>query len=256
LRNAGGFLVSLVLTTFPPLFLAGLAIVLGLRRRRGGAGAPMEWGPASEYEVHVLFLAVTLAALSLTSPWPFYRYLAPVLPVLCLLLARLVATALELHALAGPALFGLLVLTGPLPGFVFELTHDYHGPVEGMVRYLQREGRPGETVAVTYEDLPLAFYTDLRVVGGLTGADLTPGHTAEWIVLRQHLVGAADRAVADDLRLNVAWKDYQRIELDAPDTLFDNREALSDSIVVRPAEGHPFRTVSAAPRLVIFRRIR
>jgi hypothetical protein len=65
-------------------------------------------------------------------------------------------------------------------------------------------------------------------------------------VLRHHVVCEKDQAVADDLRRNVPWRDYQRIELDAPDTRFDNREAMPD--------GHPFRTVDGAPRLVVFRR--
>ncbi len=249
-KNLGGFLEPVLLRTFPPLFLVGLGLLLALRRRRG-LSAPV---PSREHEVLLVYLGVSLAALSPTSPAPFYRYLAPLLPVLCLLLARPVALALEVHRLAGPGLLALLVVSGPLPSFAYELTHDYHGPVEGMVRHLQREGRAGETVAVTYEDLPLKFYTDLRVVGGLTGQDVSPGRTAEWIVLRANAVCDKDQAVADDLRRTVAWQDYQRIELDAPDTLFDNREGPYDPIV-DPGAAHPFRTVVGAPPVVIFHRL-
>jgi 4-amino-4-deoxy-L-arabinose transferase-like glycosyltransferase len=252
-RNAAGFVEPIFLRTFPLLFLAALALALAARVR--ARGARMDWGPRREHELLLLYVGVTLAALSPTSPWPFYRYLTPILPALCLLLAKPVALALELHVLAGPALFGVFALTGPLPGFLYELTHDYHGPVEGLVRHLQQHGRPGETVATTYEDLPLAFYTDLRVVGGLTGQDPTPGYTAEWIVIRHHLIGPVDQAVADALKRHVAWQDYERIELDAPDTLFDNREALPDPIVDPGAQGHPFRTVEGAPRLVVFHRL-
>jgi hypothetical protein len=250
--NAGGFVLPLFTSTFPPLFLFGLLAALVVRRRRGA----VDWGPPAEHQVLLLYLAVSLLALVPTSPGPFYRYLTPLLPVLCLLLARPLAVAAEVHRLVGPALVGLFVLTGPLPDFVYELTHEYRGPVSGMVRHLQSQGHPGETVAVTYEDLPLAFYTDMRVIGGLTGADLTPARTADWIIVRQHLVCEKDRAVADYLERNVAWQDYQRVEIDAPDTLFDNREALSDGIVVSRDEGHPFRSPQGAPRLVIFRRIR
>jgi hypothetical protein len=235
-----------------------LVLFIDRRRRRAGAPAPLSpgFGPAGESTVHLLFMAVTLALLSPTSPWPFYRYLAPLLPVVCLLLTRPIAAAMKVHVLAGPGLFVLLALSGPLPDFLYELTHEYHGPVEGMVRYLQQKGRPGETVAVNYEDLPLAFYTDLRVVGGLTGADLVPAYTAEWIIIRQNTIGEVDGAVAEDLRHHIAWQDYRRIELDVPDTLFDNREAVPDSIIDGPRDaGHPFRTAASAPHLVIFRRI-
>jgi 4-amino-4-deoxy-L-arabinose transferase-like glycosyltransferase len=255
-KNLGGFVEEILLRFFPPLFLATLALLLfSAVRRRRRAGAPsVSWGPRREYELLFLFVAVNVAALTLTAPAPFFRYLAPLLPVISVLLARPVALALELHALAGPALFALLALAGPLPDFLYELTHDYVGPIAGLVGYLQRHARPGETVAVTYEDLPVAFYTDLRVVGGLTGADLTPAHTAEWIVLRRHVVCDKDGAVADDLRRNVDWSRYEPVEVDAPDTLFDNREAMVDPIV--DGSGHPFRTVLDAPRLVIFRRVR
>jgi hypothetical protein len=230
--------------------LVARRLVVAYRWRRGGGAAPVERpepSPSRAHEVLLLYLAVSLVALAVTSPAPFYRYLAPLLPVFCVLLARGMALALEVHAIAGPGLLLLLALTGPLPSFVHELTHDYHGPVEGMVRHLQAHARPGETVAVTYDDLPVAFYTDLRVVGGLTGQDLTPAHSAQWIFLRHEAVCDKDQAVADDLRRHVAWEDYERVELDAPDTRFDNREAMSD---------HPFRTVTDAPRLVVFHRIR
>jgi hypothetical protein len=128
--------------------------------------------------------------------------------------------------------------------------------VAGLLRYLKEHARPGETVAITYEDLPVALYTDLRVVGGLTGQDLTPGRTAEWIVLRHHVLGEVDGAVAADLQRHVAWQDYERIELEAPDTIFDNREAIFDPLVGLIQLRHPFRTPTDAPRVVIFHRIR
>jgi hypothetical protein len=253
LINIGGLLGPLVLRTFPPIFT--VAVLFALRRRRVKEGAPLDWGPVREMELLLLYIGVNFLALVPTIPYPFYRYIAPLLPILCLLVARLVVMALPAHRLAGPAFIALFALTGPLPDFLYELTHDYDGPVEGMVRFLREHGKAGETVAVTYDDLPLAFYTDLRVVGGLTGQDMTPGRTAEWIILRKNRVCEMDDAVRADLEKNVAWQDYEKIEVDAPDTKFGNREVLTDYIVTQPWEGHPFHTVTDAPRLVIFHRI-
>jgi 4-amino-4-deoxy-L-arabinose transferase-like glycosyltransferase len=256
LKNLGGFVEPLLLRVFPAPFSAGLALVLVVEargRRRAGA-PPLPWGPPRAHEILLLFLAVNVAGLTFTAPWPFFRDLAPLLPAVAALLAKPLDLAIQHRPPAASLLVALLVLSGALPAFVYELTHDYHGPVAGMVRYLQRHARPGETVAVPYEDLPVAFYTDLRVVGALSGADLTPARTAEWIVLRREAVCEKDQAMAEDLRRNVDWTRYEPIELSSPDTRFDNREAIPDPIVDR--FGHPFRTVDDAPRLVIFRRVR
>jgi 4-amino-4-deoxy-L-arabinose transferase-like glycosyltransferase len=256
LKNAGGFLSQLSVNTFPPLFLLAVAILLFLRRRLGSAVAAVPSARPRDYALNLLFVAVNLVVLVPTSPGWFYRYMTPLLPVLCVLLAKPLALAAEAHRLAPAGLSLLFVLAGPLPDYVYELTHAYHGPVEGLVRHLQAHGRAGETVATTYEDMPLKFYTDLRVIGGLTGEDLAPAHTAEWIVLRRNVICDKDQAVADDLRRSVDWRDYEPIELDAPDTKFDNREAMADLIAVQADEGHPFRTDTAAPRLIVYRRTR
>ena len=78
-------------------------------------------------------------------------------------------------------------------------------------------------VAVTYGDLPIKFYTGLRVVGGLTGEDLSPALEAEWIILREHhkVIGLPVHKYLGD---HVDFDNYEMEFLDAPDTPFENRE--------------------------------
>lgn len=52
----------------------------------------------------------------------------------------------------------------PLFDYLGEITHDHDGPVEGVVRYVRANGRPGQVLMATYENFPLMFYTDLTVV--------------------------------------------------------------------------------------------
>jgi len=51
----------------------------------------------------------------------------------------------------------------PLYNYAYELTHDYEGPTEAVVNYLNEHAEPGETVVTVYEHFPLRFYTDLQV---------------------------------------------------------------------------------------------
>ena len=50
--------------------------------------------------------------------------------------------------------------------------------MEGIVSYLSENAEEDDVVAITYGDMPLKFYTDLRVVGGLTGEGLSPAKNA------------------------------------------------------------------------------
>lgn len=101
--------------------------------------------------------------------------------------------------------------------YLQELTHDYVGPNEGLVAYLSTRSSPGQTLAVNYEDLPLGFYTDLRVVGGLGQHGLTSGSSPDWVVIRRH------GPYRDLLEGIVARGPYIREELPYPDIRWENR---------------------------------
>lgn len=75
--------------------------------------------------------------------------------------------------MAEPKIFAAVISAGSLPDFLYELTHDFDGPIEGIVKFLDENGSENDIVAVTYGDMPLKFYTEMRLVGGLTGEDLS-----------------------------------------------------------------------------------
>ena len=195
--------------------------------------------------IHTLVGVMLLGA---TSPGVYLRYLAPLVPPLFALAGLCVGALARAWPALGAAAAAAWVLSGPLAPFVYELTHDYDGPIEGIVGYLRHHAQPGDTVAIVYGDLPLKFYTDLRVVGGLTGEDLEAARGAEWIVLRATYNPApVTRATRETLRRFLAEGDYERIVLDAPELPFENREDV---------RFHEFRTVEAARRVEIWRRRR
>jgi hypothetical protein len=190
---------------------------------------------------------MTVSALSVATPFFFFRYLAPVIPVLCLLAAGILEYSMRLHPALGVVALALIVAISPFRHFVDELTHRYRGPIEGIVEFLRLHAKDGDVVAVTYEDLPIKFYTDLRVVGGLTGEDLTPALHAKWVIIRGNIISEKDYAVANYLRTHLRGDDYRAVPLDCPDIPFQNRET---------PDAHLYRTVTGARPVVIFERIR
>ena len=193
-----------------------------------------------------IFLCVNLIALSATSPYPFFRYLAPLIPVFCIITALIIVLLTKIHYALGILFATILICLNPLPDYAYEITHDYSGPVKGIAKYLCKHGRDGDTVAVTYEDLPIKFYTKMKVFGGLTGEDLSGAENAKWIIMRKHDICSKDRAVRQYLLKNVRWSLYKKIMIDYADTYFENREDPS---------WHNYRTVLYGAKVIIYERI-
>ncbi|MGI9589752.1 MAG: hypothetical protein ACR2P8_00175 [Myxococcota bacterium] len=222
-----------------PLLLAGL---------RGFRGEPV-WQVSRETWSGVVLLAlygtVTILLLSLLSPLYYVRYLTPLLPPLFLLAGLWLAALWRESRAAAAAVVVLFAATGSLPAFLHEITHDYDGPIEGIVGFLEEHAEQGDLVAMVYGDLPVKFHTGLRVVGGLTGEDLGPAAEARFVILRRHLVNEASATVHRELAELLRSGDYRRHVLAAPDIAFENRE---------DPQLHRFRTVRAAPPVAIWER--
>ena len=234
---------------FPPWLLLVPLLGVVLHRDRGEAAWSVSPATRRGVALIVLFCASNVVLLSVLSPLRFYRYLAPLAAPLLLLAGLPMATLLHRSRPAGLAAIGLWLATatGSLLDYASELRHEFVGPMEGIVRFLDAHGSPEDTVAISYGDMPLKFYTDLRVVGGLTGEDLAPAREADWIIPRRRANTHEDRRVKAELRAIVRAGRYRRHVLDAPDTLFENRE---------DPRLHRYRSAGAeVPRVVVFERL-
>jgi 4-amino-4-deoxy-L-arabinose transferase-like glycosyltransferase len=172
----------------------------------------------------VLFCVISVAALALLSPGAYFRYLTPLVPAALLLAGAMLGALAELSRLAAVAFFAGWLALSPILDFVHEIRNDFDGPIEGIVRFLDNRARPGDTVAISYGDMPLKFYTDLRVIGGLTGEDLSQAAGAEWIILRRHQFTGVDRQVKTALKTHLDAGEYVEYRVRFPDTAFENRE--------------------------------
>jgi len=244
-QSAEYFTLATAKYIFPPaLLLLPLVIrITNLIRRK-----PRTFDAENQQRLAlmILFIIITIGSQAAFSRSPFFRYLTPLIPVCCMIMALILESGMRVHIGIGIAIIAVLVSTGHMKDYLYEVTHDYDGPIEGIVKYLNSHGRPNDIVAITYGDLPLKFYTKMRVVGGLTGEDLSPAKKADWVIVRKYIVTYRLAGVVQYLENNVPRYKYEEIVIDYPDTAFENRES---------PEEHRFRTDMLENRVVIFRRI-
>jgi hypothetical protein len=243
----GWFVKQLFSHVFPPLMLFAAVAVVAVRWAKDKQFPRPEREWTEDVGLLLLFVVLTLLANALIAPGEFFRYLTPVIPVCCLLLALVLESLARLHSILAVAALALLLYLGPMRDYLDEITHDYDGPIEGIVTYLNSHAGPNDLVAITYGDLPVKFYTKLRVLGGLTGEDLSPVRNADWVILRKNVICEKDAAVHDYIRRNVARDGYEPVTIPYPDLPFENREE---------PDMHQFRTVTDADAVVIFKRSR
>lgn len=227
----------------PYLFLTIPAILLG-NKLKTGKFRSIEKNSFSSLILLSLFLAINLIALSMVSPYPFFRYLSPLVPVLIILGGYLIVSTSRLFFLLPIPIIVALLFTGSMGDFIYELTHDYNGPLEGITKYLNENSDDDDIVLITYGDMPLKFYTDLRIVGGLTGEDLSVVSEPDWIIVRRNNVSGYTKPVLEHIK-TIKPANYQSIILDCSDIPFENRE--------EPAL-HQYRTYLSEDKVVIHRR--
>ena len=177
------------------------------------------------------------------------RYIIHLLPLSCILMSLLIAGWLKLNAIAAGIVFFIVCFTNsfhtgspflkklwiPLVDITYELTHDYDGPTEGIVRFLNKNADPGDTVKLSMGDYAVIFYTDLKV----DNENFTRESFPEWIIVRNDWVPFKN--LSPRYRRQIESQ-YQKIELDYPDIMWENR----------PDPGyHKFRTVADWPNKVV-----
>jgi hypothetical protein len=229
-----------------PLLLAPVVLWILARRANDPRDAPRQ-GVA----LLVLLVLATFLVL-VVQPWTWFRYMVGLLPVFAVLLALVVWEVWKRQRVLGFLALGLLVLTSlpsaalpaldtrelheqayvsgrirfDLMNYLYELTHDYDGPNEAIVEYLRQHGTKDDLVVALYGDLPIMFYTGMRVVDFSYAVGTV--ERPDWIIPRH-----GGGRVTEEYLMRVG-RDYQRIVLDAPDIRWGNRPD--------PAY-HKFRTV-------------
>ena len=238
--------ISLVIKyVLPPALLLIPLFLLGINwfRNKKLSLKNMMW---KEFLLLFLFLVINIVSVSLFGTFAFFRYLSPSLPLLSILMAAMIVPLKKIHAALAIGIIALLIVFSPFSKYIYEITHDYDGPIEGIVKYLKENAKKTDIVAIGYGDLPLKFYTDLRIVGSRTGEDPSVlARDADFIILRKHYMGHKSQSFMKYLINNVNWDNYQEIVIDYPDIEAENRE---------DPRYHFFKTVTDEDRVVIFKK--
>jgi hypothetical protein len=210
---------------------------------------------------------------AMLSPFRFFRYAVPVLPVVLALAAmgldalgrrgrpgKMLAAGLVVALLTSTAPFvlshtlvsamargsGLVKVRGrvfeyrmPLAELVQELRDPPKGPIAAVVEYLRRHAKPNDVVVAAYGELPLRFHTGLSVYGGETAQLPPPGLAADWLWPR-HLGSYREVRTAEAwIEKELSSRSYERIDLAAVDRRWENREDPEEHIFTNPGPGGP-----------------
>ncbi len=226
-----------VLLVFP------LAALLRWAKRSPAAQSGVPW---SDVGLLLFFCGVTVVSAAYCFAVPHFRYLASILPVICVLTALAIEYAMQRHFAFGPLILAGLFATWPVTDYAYELTHHYEGPIDGIVRFLGTHAKPTDIVAMSYGDMPVRFYNHLRVVGGYSSEGLAEAEHADYIIPRHYVLSPGMRAFNKKLLGYASNGRYRRIIIASPDLAFENREDLA---------WHQFRTAKDQPFVDIYQRI-
>ena len=189
-----------------------------------------------------ILIVLHLVMLAPIVPSAYTRYLAPIIPVTALLIGRWIADASRIHTALAGWMVAVVLVSWPCADFIKEQLEPVNAPGPAIRAYLTAHARPDETIIASYGDLPLKYYLPNRVLGGLTGEDLSHVAPPEWIVVRWYRNKTVDQQL-----LNWIWQgEYEQIQLQVPDNPFEFREE---------PRTHMFTTGWHDMNTFIFRRI-
>jgi len=265
--------------SFPWLAVLLFSLIAFLLRKRKNL---LEAEPARPMLFLFVFIVSYVIFISF-APWYFFRYIVNLLPVFAILSACMCRALWSWNRVFGALFMATLLLTGifhrsstypfnnplyeqildaegsktrtvlfPLGEYLYEITHDFDGPIEGIVKFLGKKAKPDDRVFISYGDLPLKFYTALDIKGGQTGEDLSSWPPPDWIIIRSFFRFSDRPAMKKDadqmrdyLNTRIPKPEYRLMEIPYVDIYWEN--------IPEPLF-HRFRTPKKGKRVQIWER--
>ena len=192
----------------------------------------------------VLFVLLTSNLLSIIPVYTIDKAVVPSMINLCQKLAP-EARKERCSGYIGDSLdISLKDVKFPFVYYSYEITHDYDGPNEGVVKYLNEHAKEQDLVWAYYSGFYIQFYTNLKVMDPpeyfqyIEKKEMSP----DWIIYRRK-PGDFAQPLVDYAKEN----NYIPIELDYPDLYYENRPEISPGL-------HKYWTDKSANNLIIYRK--
>ncbi len=176
-----------------------------------------------------------------------FRYLVFFIPLLAIIQSMILLRLARFNKFLFVGFLALSLSTGifnmgraefHLPRYLYEITHDYDGPIESIVTFLNNNAKDTDTVKIIYGDMPVMFYTNLTVDNS---GIYDEAHMPDWVVFRHGWHESLDNSYYTKLK-----KTYKRHDIPYPDIKWGNRPG--------DLGYHKFATVKDAPKIVIFEK--
>ena len=191
------------------------------------------------------------------------RYYIHLFPFLYMLEAYLFLTFLSKRKILLTILISAIIFTNILnssfllkkvkfylPMYLYEITHDYDGPVEGTVKFLKQYAKPGDTVKVAYDGNSLIFYLPFLKIEN--DYFFNRKDFPKWIVWRDYWINeyknynAKQCSPYDEGYLSEIKAKYTAHVIPYPDIIWENRP---DDM-----EYHKFKTSDDPRKVIIYER--
>lgn len=205
-------------------------------------------------QIAILFILLILGnivAIALFVPEYYLRYLCATIPFALLLKGRIASWISTIHiAVPIVLLMSIVLYKGDLKNYTTELQipqegeGQYLGPMEGIVNFVRNECKSTDKIAISFGDLPLKFYLDNPIYGGLAG-DLPENlEDMDVIIIRRNPIHQMD------LKVQTRLNEYVQANLDkfnafglrVQDMPFENRETPEEHRY-EPWQGAPTNPV-------------
>jgi 4-amino-4-deoxy-L-arabinose transferase-like glycosyltransferase len=238
-------------------------------------GAVLAGSARTQSSAVVLLGTFTVGAVAgvMLSPYRFFRYIVPAMPFVFGLIGMGLAAVAEKGRVAKVSSYAIVAVlafstafhsfsrsltatlaesTGvitvrdrlvpvrvPLVDLFQEFRDPPRGPIAAAIEYFGRHANPADVVVTTYGELPLKFHTSLHVYGGETGELPNESERARWIWPRHLTPYSSVRPAIEWVDRELARGKYERIELDAIDRRWENREDPAEHIFTNPGPPGP-----------------
>ncbi len=233
-------------------------------------------GSQKRWILFFLIFMIFSIGFAVLGPARVFRYLVGVIPIAVLLLSLILIRLWNRSRVFGGIIIALVIFTNffnvafargistifptisdrfkekfdaPFVSYLQELAHPPNGPIYAIVNYLNKRSSPKDLVIVTYGDLPIMFYTGLRVIGGLSFEGLDEAKNADWVIPRKVLVSDEDARVMIYLLDNLTWSRYEKIDLSQTDFPWE---------YIPEPNAHQFRSLDLNPdwKIQIYRKLK